>query len=102
MDCYAEAYVKFESSPAGVSVTLLGDGVETPISASVLSLSGRRMTLAIDVEAPPVGATIKVQSPEYLVLAEVSGVQDSHRTLILQIRHVLRRSDMERIAQRWT
>jgi hypothetical protein len=59
------------------------------------------MMLAADVEVP-VGSIVKVQSPEYLVLAEVFSVQDTHRTLILQIRHVLKLLDIDRISQRWT
>lgn len=59
------------------------------------------MMLAADVDVP-VGAIVKVQSSEYLVLAEVFGVQDAPRTLILQIRHMLRLLDIESISQRWT
>jgi xanthine/CO dehydrogenase XdhC/CoxF family maturation factor len=97
--------MKMEFDPQQpVSVTLLGSGENhTVLAARIVSTSGRRMTLVCDLAAPP-GAPVKVETPEYLVLAEILSVQNTHdteATAVLRIRHALKNRDIDQVRQKW-
>ena len=84
-----------------VSVTLLGSSGPTSSSAArILSTSGRQMTIACDLIAP-LGAAIEVRWSKYLILGEISILQEANRTIVLQIRHALNTDEIQTIRGKW-
>lgn len=94
--------VKLELKPGEpVTITILGQTAQLPAEAQILAVSGRRMTISSPLTAS-VGVAVQIQSPDYVVLAEVLTVQAGSEALVVQIRHVLRTNELEYIHQQWT
>ena len=97
-----EAKMESDLQPVGpVSITILGQSAETMVPAQIVTTSGRRMTVTTELVAEP-GAAVQIQSPEFVVLAEVLARQSVTGTLVLQIRHVLEMDAIAYIRRQWT
>jgi hypothetical protein len=72
-------------------------GTDTPVK--VLSVSGRRMVLASDLQPEP-GTPVRITCPQYVVLAEVD-TRPEQDQIVLMIRHILQSEDLNDIRSRW-
>jgi hypothetical protein len=84
-----------------MSITLLGQQVESTAPAQIVATAGRRITVVTELAAEP-GAAVQIQSPEFVVLAEVLVRQPASSTLVLQVRHWLATEAIAYIRQHWT
>jgi hypothetical protein len=79
-------------------VLLHADGGRTALTAQILSMQGRQMSIGCDT-AIDVGASIELRWSHYLVLAEVAN-SDS-RKYSLKIRHLFDLTVVEPLRQKW-
>jgi O-antigen ligase len=94
--------MKLELQPGQpLALTMLGQTAQGAVEAQLLSVSGRRMTLAAAATAVP-GSAVQIESPSYVILAEVISAHPSSNTLVLHIRQVLQTEAIEYIRQQWT
>jgi hypothetical protein len=83
-------------------LTVLPSGQRhNPISARIIAVAGRRMTIVCDIDVPA-ETPITLESSEYLYLATVRSPRDADGMLILKIGHVLRLGDLQLIREKWT
>ena len=91
-----------EHQPAEtMSITLLGQHAASTAPAQIVATVGRRITVVTELAAEP-GAAVQIQSPEFVILAEVLGRQAASSTLVLQVRHWLATDAIAYIRQNWT
>jgi hypothetical protein len=83
------------------SVTILAPtGSGTSATARIMSISGRRMSIACDIPAHR-GTTLRIQWSQFCVLGEVLSVHDADGVLMLRINHALKTSEIEHMRQKW-
>jgi hypothetical protein len=81
-------------------VTLLTDEDERPWPAEIVSVSGRTLTILCDLTAP-VDTPVRIESPDYVFLAETLTSDAAHRKMVLYIRHVFNINDVDHMRQKW-
>jgi hypothetical protein len=96
---YLEMQVEFGPEEP-VTLEVLGEDVHAPVTVRVVSVSRRTLTVEGPAEIAP-GTAVRLHSPRYVLLCEVTDVVPHSGLLKLTIRHTFAAADVERIQQRW-
>jgi hypothetical protein len=81
-----------------VSLTIMGENPD-PVSARVVTVS-REIVVACE-KPTKIGAAIRIDVPEGMLLGDVISIEPQNGTAILAIRHCIHSPTIDQIRQNW-